>query len=55
MAIGRWRCAPAATPQAGRDLQVVLGSQVDGSNRLVVGTLRGDGVLDAGIRLTSAA
>ena len=39
----------AATRQAGRDLQVVLGSQVDGSNRLVVGTLRGDGVL--GIRL----
>ena len=44
----------AVTPQAGRDLQVVLGSQADGSNRLVVGTLRGDGVLDAGIHLTSA-
>ncbi|MDO9712893.1 tail fiber domain-containing protein [Paracraurococcus lichenis] len=45
--------ANAVAPGPGRDLAVALGTQADGSNRLVVGVLAADGTVQPAIRLTS--
>jgi hypothetical protein len=46
--------ANTLAPQAGGDLEVLLGSQADGSNRLVVGTLGAGGTVNGRFVVTSA-